>query len=85
MPGCNAAFGISHNSLRPIANCSGLRPSPSCRRRSNSLVRLPRTPSQKIVTFARMSTPGSKVAFCSPSLPMPRSPVRTPMTRVAVR
>ena len=31
-----------------------------------------------------MSTPGSNVAFGSPCLPMPRSPVRTPTTRVAV-
>ena len=36
----------------------------------------------KIVTFARMSAPGSKVSFCSPCLPMPLSPVRTPITLV---
>ena len=35
-----------------------------------------------MVTFARMSTPASKVAFGLPSLSMPRSPVRTPDTRV---
>ena len=43
-------------------------------------MRLPRTPSQKIVTLARMSTPGSNVGFRSPFLSIPRSPVRTPTT-----
>ena len=46
-----------------------------------AFVRLPRTPSARIVTFARMSTPGSKADFRSPCLPIPRSPVRTPTTR----
>ena len=34
--------------------------------RLSSLVRLPRTPSAKIVTLATMSAPGSNVPFCSP-------------------
>ena len=55
-------------------------PASSPRRRTSVFVRLPRTPSQKIVTFARMSTPGSNVDLRSPCLSMPRSPVRTPTT-----
>ena len=37
-----------------------------------------------MVTLAWMSAPGSNAAFGLPSLPRPRSPVRTPMTRSAV-
>src|SRR4029079_3044605 len=37
----------------------------------------------KIVTLARMSTPGSNVDFFCPCLSMPRSPVRTPATRAS--
>ena len=40
-----------------------LRPSSSSSVATSVLVRLPRTPSQKIVTFARMSTPGSNVGL----------------------
>jgi hypothetical protein len=43
-------------------------------------VTFPRTPSQRIVTFALMSTPGSNVDFLSPWRPIPRSPVRIPTT-----
>ena len=42
-------------------------------------MRWPRTPSAKIVTLAWMSAPGSNAPFGLPSLPMPRSPVRTPI------
>ena len=39
--------------------------------RCSCLVRLPRTPSAKIVTLAWMSAPGSNAPFGLPSLPMP--------------
>ena len=55
--------GTSHSSLMPIANCSGCLPAAVGARRSSCFVRLPRTPSQKIVTLARMSTPGSNVGL----------------------
>ena len=41
-------------------------------RRTSDFVRFPRTPSAKIVTFARMSTPASNVPFCCPCLSTPR-------------
>jgi hypothetical protein len=44
---------------------------------------LPRTPSQKIVTFARTSTPGSNVDLRCPAC-RAASPVRTPTTRRAL-
>ena len=48
--------------LDPDRELLGLRgPAPAAAARSSCLVRLPRTPSQKIVTFAWMSTPGSNV------------------------
>ncbi len=42
----------------PIAYNCGARPASSASRRTSAFVRLPRTPSVRIVTFARMSTPG---------------------------
>ena len=61
VPGASRSAGTSHSSLRPIAYCAGCAVA-SGSARSSCLVRLPRTPSEKIVTLARMSTPGSNVA-----------------------
>ena len=69
VPASMRPAGTSHSSLMPMANCSGSRPAPSGKRRRSCLVRLPRTPSQKIVTLAWMSTPGSKLALGAPCLP----------------
>ena len=64
VPGCEA---IRRDLPQLLEADRELRRLASCRRagsrRISSLVRLPRTPSQKIVTFAWMSTPGSNVGL----------------------
>ena len=63
VPAASRPAGTSHSSLMPIANTCGCRPTVMRERRMSCFVRLPRTPSARIVTLARMSTPGSNVAL----------------------
>ena len=67
-------------SFTPSAQTCGLSPS-SPNVSIATPVRCPCVPSQRIVTRATMSEPGSKLGSRSPKRPRPLSPVRTPTTR----
>src|SRR5438093_604681 len=62
--------GTFHTSFTPRAHTCGFSPA-SPKRSSAAPVRCPCVPSASTVTRATMSEPGSKLASCSPSRPLP--------------